>query len=49
MGLLPAPDALSRLSVLPDPYAPDRKLLIWVTTLAKKMSSALTSATADEC
>jgi hypothetical protein len=34
-GLLPAPDALSRLSVLPDPYAPDRKLLIWVTTLAK--------------
>jgi uncharacterized protein DUF4259 len=35
-GLLPAPDALSRLSVLPDPYAPDRKLLIWVTTLAKK-------------
>jgi hypothetical protein len=35
-GAVPAPDALSRLSVLPDPYAPDRKLLIWVTTLSKK-------------
>jgi hypothetical protein len=35
-GSVPDPDTLARLSVLPDPYAPDRQLLIWVTTTSKK-------------
>ena len=33
---IPGADALARLRILPDPYAVDRPLLIWVTTLSKK-------------
>jgi Domain of unknown function (DUF4259) len=34
-GAMPDRDALGCLPILPDPYAPDRRLLIWVTTLSK--------------
>ena len=35
-GAVPDGDGLSRLAVLPDPYVPSRRLLIWVTTTSKK-------------
>jgi hypothetical protein len=34
-GAMPAREALRRLPILRDPYAPHRRLLIWVTTLSK--------------
>jgi hypothetical protein len=33
---IPDYDALSRLPILPDPYVPARRLLIWVSTTSKK-------------
>jgi hypothetical protein len=35
-GAIPDRDALSRLDILPDPYAPRRRLLIWVSTTSKR-------------
>jgi len=35
-GEIPDRDAFARLPLLPDHYAPHRRLLIWVTTLSKK-------------
>jgi len=35
-GRVPDGEALSRLPILPDPYAPRRRLLIWVDTFSKK-------------
>jgi hypothetical protein len=35
-GAIPGRGALGRLPILPDPYAPGRRLLIWVTTLSKR-------------
>lgn len=35
-GAIPNRTALSQLSILPDPYAPKRHLLIWITTLSKQ-------------
>lgn len=34
-GAMPAREALRHLPILGDPYAPHRRLLIWVTTLSK--------------
>ena len=35
-GATPDAEALSRLSILPDPYAPHERLLIWVTTHSQR-------------